>query len=352
MKKKLFSLVLSLAVCISAISPVYATSALSLSNENSQNCTLSQLPDSELLSFLEKNGCTIPAGLAESQSQALESIRSIIADIEEKPDIEFTYNLVQLSDLAYTLRSIVNDYYGISGESVFQPYSSHGLRDSSVYQVPSNMQNYNCYSYALGITTNRYNPGNFSGRTMTQTTLKNRSISEIAQYVKYDLNSPSLNKQCVKITYTRPSYSSLRPGQTAICVRKGDDNYGFYDYHFMKLFSGNTWRHKPGKTAILTYDHLPSTSRKWTSEAYDGQKVIPGNIVYDSNICYILFQSSHSYSHLYTGKNYHSGSRHYYEYADICTGCGNQKANTTTWSSIACNGSPCPDVMSLRGTDR
>ena len=87
---------------------------------------------------------------------------------------------------------------------------------------------------------------------MTQTTLKNKSIYELAEYVKDDLQSSTLNKKCVKITYTRPSYSSLISGQSAICIRKGDNGNGVYDYHFMKLFSGDTWRHKPGRTAILT----------------------------------------------------------------------------------------------------
>lgn len=56
----------------------------------------------------------------------------------------------------------------------------------------------------------------------------------------------------------------------------------------MKLFSGDTWRHKPGRTAILTYDYLPSNSRVWLSEGYDGSNAILGDIVYDSSIYYIL----------------------------------------------------------------
>ena len=69
--------------------------------------------------------------------------------------------------------------------------------------------------------------------------------------------------------------------------------------------------------------------------------------LYDSSIYYILFKSAHSYTHSYTGNNYHSGSKHYYEYADICTGCGDQKANTTTWSVINCSGPPCIDIMNV-----
>ena len=71
------------------------------------------------------------------------------------------------------------------------------------------MTSYNCYAYALG-RSSWCSPGELSGHgDMTQTTLKNKSIYELAEYVKDDLQSSTLNKKCVKITYTRPSYSSF-----------------------------------------------------------------------------------------------------------------------------------------------
>ncbi len=45
-------------------------------------------------------------------------IRSFIIDIEQKPDIEFIYSLTQLHDLAYTLKSVVNGYYGRSADGL------------------------------------------------------------------------------------------------------------------------------------------------------------------------------------------------------------------------------------------
>lgn len=115
---------------------------------------------------------------------------------------EIIYNLAQLQDFAYALKFAVNDFYDV--DSSIQPFANYGLQDSTVYQTPSNMTSYNCYAYALG-RSSWCSPGELSGHgDMTQTTLKNKSIYELAEYVKDDLQSSTLNKKCVKITYTRP----------------------------------------------------------------------------------------------------------------------------------------------------
>lgn len=271
-----------------ADSPVFATNTLTQLDEHDSLPMLSNLTDNELLLFLDNHKVEIPVGLAESQTEAMQIVRSIVVDIEQNPDVEFLYGLTQLYDFAYALKSVVNAYYGNAASSVLNPCASHGLRYSTVYQIPYNMKSYNCYAYALN-RTSKCQPGQFSGHILTNAILKNLSIYRLAQYVKEDLQSTSLNKQCVKITSARPTYSSLLSGQTAICIRKGDDGNGQYDYHFMKLFSGNAWRHKPGETAILTYDYLPSNSRIWISEGYDGYQVITGRVEYYGSIYYILY---------------------------------------------------------------
>lgn len=330
-----------------ADSPVFATNTLTQLDEHDSLPMLSNLTDNELLLFLDNHKVEIPVGLAESQTEAMQIVRSTVVDIEQNPDVEFLYGLTQLYDFAYALKSVVNAYYGNAASSVLNPCASHGLRYSTVYQIPYNMKSYNCYAYALN-RTSKCQPGQFSGHILTNAILKNLSIYRLAQYVKEDLQSTSLNKQCVKITSARPTYSSLLSGQTAICIRKGDDGNGQYDYHFMKLFSGNAWRHKPGETAILTYDYLPSNSRIWISEGYDGYQVITGRVEYYGSIYYILFKSSHSYLNSYTGYNYHSGTEHYYEYASVCSGCGDMLAGTATWIIISCSGSPCIDIVSFK----
>lgn len=61
-------------------------------------------------------------------------------------------------------------------------------------------------------------------------------------------------------------------------------------------------------------------------------------------ISYVLFRY-HDYTNRYTGSEYHSGSRHYFQYADICEVC-NKQINTT-WTSVACSGPPCHIPWSL-----
>ncbi len=348
-RRFLFVLFLALTVCLSTAIPTFATDELPVTEENTEKQILSELPDDELLLFLEENGVAIPVGLADSLEEAVEIIRLFIVDIEQEPDIVFLYGLTQLQDLGDALKPVVNNYYGISVDSTFRPYASHGLRDSSLYYTTPNASKFNCYAFAIG-QSEWCNPGQFSGYIMTSSDLKLMSVSDIAVHVKEDLQK--LNFPCVKIVADRPLYNSLAVNQSAICVRKGSNGRGKYDYHFMRLYGVDVWRHKPGESEVLTYDYLPSNSRSWIGEGYVDGKVVTSDIVYDSEIYYILFAFSHNhYSHGYTGNNYHKGGKHYYEYADICGDCGTQIAGSSTWVTIECSGPPCMEVLNLEAVD-
>lgn len=62
-------------------------------------------------------------------------------------------------------------------------------------------------------------------------------------------------------------------------------------------------------------------------------------------ISYVLFRY-HDYINKYTGSEYHSGSRHYLQYADICKVC-NKRINET-WTSAPCTGSACSLPWNLK----
>ncbi len=53
----------------------------------------------------------------------------------------------------------------------------------------------------------------------------------------------------------------------------------------------------------------------------------------------------HDYTNRYTGDEYHSGSQHYFRYADICEICN--KETNESWISIDCMGPPCYVPWSL-----
>ncbi len=69
---------------------------------------------------------------------------------------------------------------------------------------------------------------------------------------------------------------------------------------------------------------------------------------YIGQISYRLYRY-HDYANQPTGNNYHSGSRHYYEYADICIVCGKQI--NKTWVSVVCSGPPCAVIMKIKGEE-
>lgn len=53
----------------------------------------------------------------------------------------------------------------------------------------------------------------------------------------------------------------------------------------------------------------------------------------------VVYYRYHDYSNQYIGQEYHSGSYHYYRFADVCTICG--KRINFTWHSYPCSGPPC-----------
>lgn len=165
-----------------------------------------------------------------------------------------------------------------------------------------NYLNYNCYSYALGISDNRYNPGQFSNQNCNKFLIGIKSIDIIQQYVKDDLSNRGYN--CIQVqknTYTLPP-----TGATLICVRNGHavGSNVETDYHFMKYQDGN-WYHKPGTSAILKYDSIPDINVPWISEGVgrDGIAAM-GNITYDGDIYFISYRQNHS------GVRYYSQSYH------------------------------------------
>jgi hypothetical protein len=161
------------------------------------------------------------------------------------------------------------------------------------------------------------------------------SIYEIALLVEDDLNL--LGNDCVKITSLRPS--SIQSDETAICLRKGE-----FDYHFMKL-SDNKWYHKPGLSHILQYKYLPTRSLIWSDERFFmGVSFCPDNY-YDSDIYYIIYQENHIISYNWTGNHYHSGSQHYYQYADVCNSCG--EIVFSEWVKFPCPGTTCVTPWSI-----
>lgn len=250
---------------------------------------LSEVSDNEILEFINDCNLSIPTSISSSQD-VMNIIRSWISDIESNPEIVFAYGFSDMSDFANALKFHVNNYYGIvSYNSVTKSVvpSVYTLLYSTVYEdgLLSTMYFRNCYGFAIS-EMSLQSPGAYSGEAITSQDLATMTISELVSIVVEDLEALGYNN--ITTSTDRPSFSS---NKTTICVRLGSDDTGLiYDYHFMKVFSGNEWRHKPGLTAVLVYNYLPTNSRIWTNECYDGTLYIEGDITYDSSIYYISYE--------------------------------------------------------------
>lgn len=262
--KKMLSILLAVSVMFVSVMTAYTHGEAA----EVENVVLSEMSDEDVLKFLSDNGITVPDGFAESTSEIIRIVRIWMQRVETNPAIEFTYSLTSLYEFANQVKNAVNSYYGIDEKvSTFSVWSAseYTLQDSTFYEWMSGMVHYNCYAYAIRETSFAYDPGEFSGQKVTLDEIEDITAYILALRTKADLEA--LGYSSVTITTERPSYSA---SQTAICVRKGYcAATGLGDYHYMRVTYGDVWRHKPGRTAVLQYNYLPSTSRDWTNEYID-----------------------------------------------------------------------------------
>ncbi len=129
--------------------------------------------------------------------------------------------------------------------------------------------NYNCYAFSINraeqpnfySTGRQYQPGDMSD---AGTFGDCSNINQLGKIICADL---------VAMGYSNISLSSSIPtinsSQELICVRMKYDA----DYHFMRYdIDTNAWYHKPGTTAVLKYNYVPSNDRLWYTEYCDAKQ--------------------------------------------------------------------------------
>ncbi|MFA6627996.1 MAG: leucine-rich repeat domain-containing protein, partial [Bacilli bacterium] len=155
----------------------------------------------------------------------------------------------------------------------------------------SSYLNYNCYSFAIGKTNERYRyPGQHSGVSRVSNYMSLYSISQMATFVKNDLDALG-GYGDVYVSSSEPN--NIQFWQTLICIRKG-----YSDYHFMKYDKTTlAWHQKPGGTAPLKYLHHPE-DMTWVSEyssygvcySAEDQLALGYDLtLYDSAVYYITY---------------------------------------------------------------
>ena len=331
--KKFISIFLVLFSLWALSFPSVAVNAIE--NENSKRTILSSLTYEECLVFLESKGITIPKELEKID------IVQLISIYERIPNIIFDFDNALLLNFCEDVRVAVQTYYGTS--IMMRAINEYTLQYSTLYNVVANSGQFNCYAYALGLTTH-CEPGQFSNGTYNPT----GEIEELAAIVVNDIKSLDLadalgnlhSYECVIQQTNRPTNEGR--WDNVIAVRK-DTNY-FYeeenDYHFAQLDSDG-WLHKPGNSQILKFNSPPSNAVAWTNERYT-RYAHDWDISYDSDIIYILYKTDHD-EYVRTGQHYHFGNYHYFEYNFDCNDCG---VEGTTWLRYECNGPPCAIILS------
>ena len=314
------------------------------------NGLLSERSDGEILAFLDEYDVEIPNGFAESNAELARIVRAWITAVENNPNIHFNYNFTVSYDFSNSIKDAVNNYYSVTPSSgLISTFSAsaYTLQQSILWSIPEYPDMFNCYAYALGRSDMKCDPGMFS-TAFSNYQLSDMDASDLADRVIADLKSDEYGYECVLKTTTRPDYEDLTSTQTAICIRKGQDDWGLHDYHLARLFYetedeyGDAWRHKPGETYILQYINYPSSDVDWISEYYclEGAKLNEYGKKYTGTIYYIIFAESCNDTTPILIHNYHQGTTHYYQYSKTCL---NTNVTKTYTISEFCNGTSCGD---------
>lgn len=169
---------------------------------------------------------------------------------------------------------------------------------------------YNCYAYAIGLTTALNPGGKYTGENIFDIKpIDQYTLEQLTVYVTQDLYTLGYN--CVRPT--KNSFTVPQDNAKLICIRKTD-----WDYHFMKYNDGD-WYHKPGNSWVLRYLYTPSSDVPWYQEACfykNGRKVYKRtDNVYDGDIYFINYAKSHSFGE-YTYKDVQS----HYKTCNSCKG--------------------------------
>lgn len=142
---------------------------------------------------------------------------------------------------------------------------------------------YNCYAYAIRMPGESITAGFMSGGDYE---LSSATVQEVALLVKADLEA--LGYSNVQLHSEIPAINET---QELICFRKTVLESDKTDFHYMRYdYDTNAWYHKPGETAVLKYNGVPSNDILWRHEVVDatGMWLYP-DTKYGGEIIYITY---------------------------------------------------------------
>lgn len=289
--KRTFILVFIIALMISVLS--FSSTAFSVDNYDFSNFT-----EEDALDFVENHNIDIPEKLSRSNKVGAFTLSTILQCYYD-PDIEFCYNYDETQRYAENIRDAVALYVDSSAVPATASTAAYQLQYNKVMDANGNWVtsggyydtkwlNYNCYAYSINraeqpsfyTTEKQYQPGDMGG---AGSFLNCDTIDELAAVVQADLEAMGYSD--ITLSETIPAVNS---SHQLICVRMS-----YSDYHFMYYdIETNAWYHKPGSTAVLKYNLVPSNSNLWYREKsyYGAESLSSGQ--YDSDIIFIKYSKN------------------------------------------------------------
>lgn len=291
--KIIFSTILITILLIS----VFSLSATALPTENYD---FPDFTEEDALTFVENHNIDIPIKLSRSNDLG-EFTLSLILQSYYNPDIEFCFNYGETQRYAENIRDTVALYVNLATVPSVASTETYQLQYNKVMDADGNWVTsggyfdtkwlyYNCYAYAINRAEQpqfyssaplmQYQPGNMSGAGRFGDCA---TINELAVLVKADLEAMGYSN--ISLSETIPTINS---SQRLICVRMSCG-----DYHFMYYdIETNAWYHKPGNTAVLRYNYVPSNSRIWYVESSTPNGESYTDDYYDSDIIFIKYSKN------------------------------------------------------------
>lgn len=329
--KKVYASMCVLLMILVIISPVSVIATASECHEN--------MTSEEVASFLRNSNIVIPSYF-EKEADGIEFAKLILQELSKDRNAIFTFGYVGYQAFANEIRAayIASDTSVIPNNTNAVTSTTSAidqLQYNTFYSYPSNANVFNCYGYAVDEVDWLIIGGEGDDGWKPATT----TVGEAAEMIREDIGHLDY---CIKGVYTSLPIDDVNDeSKNVICFRQTSFTgllSGYNDFHFMKVVheNGNVkWRHKPGSSAILTYNTAPNTG-SWVQEAIgknaSGEfEYHQSNLyIYDSVIYYFVY-TNHNYIETLI-RNYHGiGTNkfsHYYVYRATCQDCGKVKEFT------------------------
>lgn len=287
-------------VFILVVSLLFSLFAFPASAVATNEYDFSNFTEADSMAFVEEQNIEIPLKLQQSDYLSVFT-HELVLQSYETPNTPFCFNFVETQSYAEEIRLAVRNHMDFAATPMTVSTTSYSLlynkvKNSNGVWVTSNgyynpkWYEYNCYAFSINraeqphfySTRKQYQPGDMSD---AGTFWDCSTIDQLAEIIRKDL---------VDMGYSNISLSSSIPtinsSQELICVRMKYDA----DYHFMRYdIETDAWYHKPGNTAVLKYNYVPTNDRLWYTEYCDDEGVAhPSTSEYDSSIVYITYSKN------------------------------------------------------------